>query len=304
MSGVPFGLPRGIRQPADGGGHGGDGVGHMGEVDGAEFVAGLVVVSVEPEAGDGLSDDALEGKSIVVGAAEELLFWVRVVDEMSAMLRQFGAKIGAVEACEPESSSRNRGVRPPDHFKLEIGDDAGEGNGRVREEGGIPEAAYLFRAEESEDNRAFRAAASSEKAGEGENCGSPGGVVVGPVVDAVAVDGRTDAEVVEVGGEEDDFVGQCSAAEDGDGVPGLLAWRVLEFREALLEALGQRIRQRSLLEETTMIASGFKPEGLELRCGEESGDMLVACGGTAPVEFIIGEESHISLDFSLKLKET
>ncbi len=78
--------------------------------------------------------------------------------------------------------------------------------------------------------------AGGEKAGEGEDGGGSGGIVVGAVVDGVAVDCGADAEMVEMGGEQDDLVGQRGAAEDGDGVPGLLAWSVFELREVLLEA--------------------------------------------------------------------
>src|ERR1700722_5830105 len=48
---IPLRFPGGVGEPADGVDHGGDSVGHLGEVDGAEFVAGLVVVLVEAEAG-------------------------------------------------------------------------------------------------------------------------------------------------------------------------------------------------------------------------------------------------------------
>jgi hypothetical protein len=51
------------------------------------------------------------------------------------------------------------------------------------------------------------AGAGGEEVGEGEDCGGAGGVVVGTVEDAVAIDGLGgDAEVVEVRGEEDDLV--------------------------------------------------------------------------------------------------
>ncbi len=64
--GVPRGLPVGVRQPADGAHHRGDGVSHVVEVDCAEFIAGLVVVLVQAEAGDGLGDDTLRCQSVVV----------------------------------------------------------------------------------------------------------------------------------------------------------------------------------------------------------------------------------------------
>ena len=46
-AGVPRGLPVGVREPVDGVDHRGDGVGHMGEVDRAQFIAWLMVVLVQ-----------------------------------------------------------------------------------------------------------------------------------------------------------------------------------------------------------------------------------------------------------------
>ena len=160
-----------------------------------------------------------------------------IVDQMSAVLCQLGAEVGAVEAGEPERSGGNGGVGAADHLEFEVGDDAGERNGRMGEEGAVAEAADLFRAEEGEDDGAARATAGGEDVGEGEDGGGSGGVVVGAVVDGVAVDGGADAEMVEVRGEQDDLVGRRGAAKDGDGVPGLVAGRVFELREALLKAL-------------------------------------------------------------------
>ena len=91
-------LPCRVGEPADGLDHGGDGVGHVSEVDGAEFVAGLMVVLVETEAGDGVGDDASLGEGEVVGSPEELLTGVRIAYKTSPVLGEFGAEVGAVEA--------------------------------------------------------------------------------------------------------------------------------------------------------------------------------------------------------------
>jgi len=47
FAGIPLWLPAGVRKPSDGFDHGGDGVGHVGKVDGGDFVAGLVIVLVQ-----------------------------------------------------------------------------------------------------------------------------------------------------------------------------------------------------------------------------------------------------------------
>ena len=57
----------------------------MGEVDGADFVAGLVVVLVQTEAGYGVGDDALLRQCVVVRTMEELLFGVGIADQMGAV---------------------------------------------------------------------------------------------------------------------------------------------------------------------------------------------------------------------------
>ena len=56
---IPLGLPVRVREPSDGVDHGSDGVGHVGEVDGAYLIAGLVIVLVQTVAGDSVGDDAL-----------------------------------------------------------------------------------------------------------------------------------------------------------------------------------------------------------------------------------------------------
>jgi hypothetical protein len=298
---APLWLPVGVCEPADGVDHGGDGAGHVGEVDGAELVAGLVVVLVEAVAGDGLGDDALLGECVVVGATEELLGGMGIGDEVRAVFCELGAEVGAVEAGEPESAGGDGGVGAADHLELEVGDDGVEGDGGMGEEGAVAEAAHLLGAEEGEDDGAPGARAAGEDVREGEDGGGAGGVVVGSVVDGVAgCVGGADAEVVQVGGEEDDFVGCAGSAQDADGVPGLFAGCVFEAGDSLLGAGGQRVGERGFLHEGAVVSSGFEAEGLELGGGEEGGDVLVACGGAATVKLVVGEEVHICVNFSFK----
>ncbi len=166
-AGVPLWLPVGVGEPADGADHRSDGLGHVGEVDRAEFVAGLVVVLVQAEAGDGVGDDTLVRERVVIGSLKEVLRRVRVVDQMGAMFGEFRAEVGAFEAGEPERSGGDRWVGPADHLELEVGDDAGERDRRVREEGAVAKATNLFRAEECEDDGATRARAGRRGCGPG-----------------------------------------------------------------------------------------------------------------------------------------
>ena len=101
-------------------------------------------------------------------------------------------------------------------------------------------------------------------------------------------------------GEQDNLVGCGAAAQDADGVPGLLAGDVLKLREALLDSGGQWIGERGLLQKGAVVASGFEAEGLKLRGDEESRDVLVACGGAAAVEFVVGEKVHVGVNFTFE----
>jgi hypothetical protein len=101
-------------------------------------------------------------------------------------------------------------------------------------------------------------------------------------------------------GQEHNLVGCSAAAKNGDGIPGLFAGCVFELRQALLEALGQRVGEWSLLQKGAVVATGVEAERLELSGGEEGGDVLVACGGAAAVEFIVREELHVCMNFSIK----
>lgn len=265
-----------------------------------------------------MSDDALAGKGDVVGADKELLVRVGVVDEWGAVAGKGGAEVGTIEAGEPEESGWDSGVGAADHFELEVGDDGGEGHGRVREEGVIAEAAELFGAEEGEDDGAARTRAGGEEVGEGEDGGGAGGVIVGAVVDEIGCGvigiGAGDAEMVEVGGEEDDFffgrgfgfghggVGS-GAAEDGDGVPGLLAGCVFEGLESLLDASGQGRGESGLLEIGSVVTAGIEAESLKLGGGEAGGDVLVAGGGTAAVEVVVGEKGYVGADVAIDQRE-
>ena len=183
--GVPFGAEVGVGEPKDGGLHGLDGLVHVGEVDFGEFVGGLVVVGVQAEAGDGVGDDALLGEGVVVGALEEFLVGVGIVDEAGAVFGEFGAEVGAVEAGEPESAFGDEWVWAADHLEFEVGDDAGKRDRWVLEEGRVAEAAQFFGSEEGEDDGAFGSGAVGDGVHEGEDGGGAGGVVVSAVVDQI-----------------------------------------------------------------------------------------------------------------------
>src|ERR1700744_4781895 len=102
----------------------------MVEVDGADLVARLMIILVESVAGDGVGDDTLHGKRIVVGAPEEVLIRMRVFNQVGAMLGQFWPEIGTLEPSKPKRSGGNSRIGAPDHLELQVSDDAGERHGR------------------------------------------------------------------------------------------------------------------------------------------------------------------------------
>ena len=60
-------------------------LGQVGEVDGAEFVGGLVVVLVQAEAGDGVGDDALRARAMLSERWKKFCAGVGIVDEVGAV---------------------------------------------------------------------------------------------------------------------------------------------------------------------------------------------------------------------------
>jgi hypothetical protein len=54
------------------------------------------------------------------------------------------------------------------------------------------------------------------------------------------------------------------------------------------------------LQEGAGVATGGEAEGLELRGCEEGGDVFVAGGGASTVKFVVGEEGHVCLNFSVE----
>ncbi len=175
----------------------------------------------------------------------------------------------------------------------------GEWDGRIGRKRGAAEAAEFLGAEEGEDDGAPGARAGGKCVGEGEDGSGAGGIVVGAVVDGIAGGvGRADAKVVEMRGEQDDFGGQRGAAEDGDGVPGFGARRVLELGDAAAGADGGSGEGRAIFcRKEPLSPPGTRPSGSELGGGEEGGDVFVAGGGAAAVEFVVGEEGHVGANF-------
>ena len=152
-----------------------------------EVVGGLVIVGSESVAGDGLGDDALAGEVEIVRALEEVLGGMRVGDERGSVFGESWAEVAALPSGEPELIGTDGRVGLADHLKLEIGDDGGQRQGRVREEILIALAAGFLTAEADEENAAAGLRGErAERAGQFEDGGGAAGIVIGSVVDDLA----------------------------------------------------------------------------------------------------------------------
>src|SRR5277367_4031886 len=107
----------------------------------------------------------------------------------------------------------------------------------------------------------------AERTGELDDGGGAGGIVVGSVVERVAIDGGAYTEVVEVRGEQNGILLRLcvGTAKNGYGVPRFGARRIFILCQALCYPVWQRVWQGCFLKEGAVIASRFKAKALELR---------------------------------------
>src|ERR1700739_87503 len=129
-----------------------------------------------------------------------------------------------------------------------------------------------------------------EVGGHIEDHRSAGAVVHGTVVDAIAVNGRTDAEVVDVRGENDIFVfeGGIGAGKPGDDVGGR-DWFGDDGGSGLKRSVEREVRHRlAVFGESSDFGEGVIRTGEEqFRGGRIEGDADVEASSF--VEFGIGE---------------
>ncbi len=109
-AGPPSRLPRGLGKPLDRFHHRSDGPSHMREVDAADFVAGLMVVGMQPKAGNGLGNDSPPGKAVVVRTLKKFLRRVRIGDQAGAMAHKLRAQVAPLETGEPKTVPRQSRV--------------------------------------------------------------------------------------------------------------------------------------------------------------------------------------------------
>src|SRR5215472_14059225 len=145
---------------------------------------------------------------------------MRIGDQAGAVQRERWAQVCAIEAGEPELAGLDRGIGTPDHFEFQVGDNAFQRDWRMLQEVLVALPARFFAAKENKKDSAPGTRTCRQSLRQLQYGDAAGGIVVGAVVDAVAVYRFTNAEVVHVGGEEDDLVLQfgIATAKDPDHV--------------------------------------------------------------------------------------
>src|SRR5438309_1276821 len=103
------------------------------------------------------------------------------------------------------------------------------------EEGAITEASNLFGSEEREDDGPLRPRPTGEDPGQRKDGGRSGGIIIRSVVCGVMINGRPNAKMVEMSSEQYNLLRPRGTPQNSNGIPGLLPWRVLELRNALLD---------------------------------------------------------------------
>ena len=127
-------------------------------------------------------------------------------------------EVGFFEAFYFEKFERNDGEK---HVDVDVGDDGFDGDGWPRGEIARAEEAFFLAGDEDEEKRAGEFFwMGVETGGDVEEKSAARGVVHCAVVEAVAIDGSTDAEMIEMSGENDEFIfeGGIGAGEFRDEV--------------------------------------------------------------------------------------
>ena len=121
-----------------------------------------------------------------------------------------------------------------------------------------------------------------------------GGIVVGAVVNAIAVFLRPNPQVIQMRSQQDCTLRRIGTAQNAHHVPGLGSRHVGEPRHVTRDRRRQRRGERGLLQETALIAARHQTETGKQRGRIESSQMLIPGAAAPPLEFIGREKAHIA----------
>ncbi len=123
---------------------------------------------------------------------------MRIGNKGGPMAHQLRAQVAAVETGEPETVLGQSRVTAADHFKFKIGNDPVEGHRRMVEEVSISVASDFFRAKEDEEQGARGASGAGKDTRQLNHGGGSGSIVIGPVINPVAVFPGANPEVIQM----------------------------------------------------------------------------------------------------------
>src|SRR5215213_2999098 len=94
----------------------------MCEVDRLYFIAGMVVVGVQAEAGNGVSNNSLPSERVIIRTLKKVFFRMWVLNKPGSSFREFGPEIGAFVARQPQLFRSDFRIRAADHLEFEVRD--------------------------------------------------------------------------------------------------------------------------------------------------------------------------------------
>src|SRR5438270_10047418 len=114
---------------------------------------------------------------------------MRVGHQARAVPCQLWPQVGALVASKPKRMRRYRWIGTPDHLKLQVGHQAFERKIQMIDKVISAKAAQLLAAEQSEHHGALGTWPRSQRARQLQHRSDARSVVIGPVVDGIAVRG-------------------------------------------------------------------------------------------------------------------
>ena len=170
------------------------------------------------------SGNAFFDEAVLIAADESIAKWLRIGDGLDAQglrnARGARAEVGFFDAFDLEKLERDDGKK---HVHIHVRDDGFWRDGGMSREIFGAEQAFLFGGDKQKEDGALEFFRMRFQAGgDVQDEGAAGAVVHGAVVNAVAIDGSADADVVDVRREDDEFIFQSrvAAGEFGDEVGG------------------------------------------------------------------------------------
>src|SRR5713101_6935738 len=165
---------------------------------------------------------ALLDEVVLIAADEEVAKRFGIGDGFDAHgLRDGGgasAEVGFLETADLEDFKRDDGKK---HVHVDVSDDGFRRDGGMSREIFGTEQAFFFGGDEKKENRAlefFRMC--FEARGNVHDESAAGAIVHGAIVNAIAINGSSDADMIDVRGEDDEFILESGigAGEFGDDV--------------------------------------------------------------------------------------